>query len=142
MAAASFLTVKARVARALLGLTEYLGEDAGAGRILIRHKITQNDLAAMAGVARENVSIVPERLEAARPGDPLVRLLLPQGPNGTQTIRGLLRPRNKLRRVIRACRLQPPGQISRTPLRQSNSPPNTTGSINRSLQTIAGAPRR
>ena len=56
MAADSFLTVKARLARALLELTEYLGEDAGAGRVLIRHKITQSDLAAIAGVARENVS--------------------------------------------------------------------------------------
>jgi CRP/FNR family transcriptional regulator, cyclic AMP receptor protein len=58
VAADSFLTVKARLARALLELTEYLGEDAGEGRILIRHKISQSDLAAMAGVARENVSRV------------------------------------------------------------------------------------
>jgi CRP/FNR family transcriptional regulator, cyclic AMP receptor protein len=56
VAADTFLTVKARVARALLELSEYLGEDAGAGRVLIRHKINQSDLAAMAGVARENVS--------------------------------------------------------------------------------------
>ena len=56
MAADSFLTVKARLARALLELTEYLGEDAGAGRVLIRHKIGQSDLASMAGSARENVS--------------------------------------------------------------------------------------
>jgi CRP/FNR family transcriptional regulator, cyclic AMP receptor protein len=56
VAADSFLTVKARLARALLELTEYLGEDAGAGRVLIRHKVNQSDLAAMAGVARENVS--------------------------------------------------------------------------------------
>jgi len=56
VAADSFLTVKARLARALLELAEYLGEDAGAGRVLIRHKINQSDLAAMAGVARENVS--------------------------------------------------------------------------------------
>jgi CRP-like cAMP-binding protein len=56
VAADSFLTVKARLARALLELAEYLGEDAGAGRVLIRHKISQSDLAAMAGVARENVS--------------------------------------------------------------------------------------
>jgi CRP/FNR family transcriptional regulator, cyclic AMP receptor protein len=56
VAADSFLTVKARLARALLELTEYLGEDSGAGRVLIRHKINQSDLAAMAGVARENVS--------------------------------------------------------------------------------------
>src|ERR1700757_4477232 len=51
VAADSFLTVKARLARALLELTYYLGEDAGAGRIVIRHKIGQRDLAAMAGVA-------------------------------------------------------------------------------------------
>ena len=57
-AAASFLTVKARLARALLELAKHLGEDAGAGRILIRHKVGHYDLAAMAGVARENVSRV------------------------------------------------------------------------------------
>jgi hypothetical protein len=56
VAADSFLTVKARLARALRELIEYLGEGAGAGRVLIHHKINQNDLAAMAGVARENVS--------------------------------------------------------------------------------------
>jgi CRP/FNR family transcriptional regulator, cyclic AMP receptor protein len=38
LAAASFLTVKARLARALLELVEFLGEDHGSGRILIRHK--------------------------------------------------------------------------------------------------------
>ena len=57
VAADSFLGVKARLARALLELSEYLGEDA-EGRVLIRHKINQRDLAAMAGVARENVSRV------------------------------------------------------------------------------------
>ena len=56
VAADSFLTVKARLARAFLELSEYLGEDAGEGRVLIRHKISQGDLAAMAGVARENIS--------------------------------------------------------------------------------------
>jgi CRP-like cAMP-binding protein len=29
---------------------------AGSGRILVRQKVSQSDLAAMAGVARENVS--------------------------------------------------------------------------------------
>jgi CRP/FNR family transcriptional regulator, cyclic AMP receptor protein len=56
VAADTFLNVKARLARALLELSEYLGEHAGAGRVLIHHKISQNDLAAMAGVARENVN--------------------------------------------------------------------------------------
>ena len=58
LAAASFLTVKARLARALLNLAEFLGEERGSGRILIHHKIKRNDLAAMAGVAAENVSRV------------------------------------------------------------------------------------
>ena len=56
MAAASFLTVKARVARALLELAEHLGRETDSGRIVILHKIRQSDIAAMAGVARENVS--------------------------------------------------------------------------------------
>jgi CRP/FNR family transcriptional regulator len=56
MIASSFLTVRARVARALLELARHLGEDVGTGRIRIRHRITQSDLAAMAGVARESVS--------------------------------------------------------------------------------------
>ena len=55
MAAASFLTVKARVARALLELAEHLGREE-SGRTVILHKIRQSDIAAMAGVARENVS--------------------------------------------------------------------------------------
>ncbi len=56
MVASSFQTVQARVARALLQFARHLGEDAGSGRVLIRHRITQSDLAAMAGVARESVS--------------------------------------------------------------------------------------
>ena len=56
LAAATFLSVKGRLARALLHLAEYVGEDNGGGRIQLRHKISQSDLAAMAGVARENVS--------------------------------------------------------------------------------------
>ena len=56
VAAASFLTVKARVARALLKLAEHLGRETESGRVLILHRIRQSDIAAMAGVARENVS--------------------------------------------------------------------------------------
>jgi CRP/FNR family transcriptional regulator, cyclic AMP receptor protein len=44
------------VARALLQFARYFGEEAVLGRSLIRYKITQNDLAAIAGVARESVS--------------------------------------------------------------------------------------
>lgn len=56
LAATSFLSVKGRVARALLSLAEAFGHDVGGGRILIRQKVTQSDLGAMAGIARENVS--------------------------------------------------------------------------------------
>jgi CRP-like cAMP-binding protein len=56
--ATSFLSVKGRVARALLNLSEAFGHDVGNGRILVRQKVTQSDLAAMAGIARENVSRV------------------------------------------------------------------------------------
>ncbi len=56
VAAASFLSIKGRIALALVSLAEAFGQDVGNGRILIRQKITQSDVAAMAGVARENVS--------------------------------------------------------------------------------------
>jgi CRP/FNR family transcriptional regulator, cyclic AMP receptor protein len=56
--ATNFLSVKGRVARALLSLAEAFGRDIGQGRILIRQKVSQSDLAAMAGIARENVSRV------------------------------------------------------------------------------------
>ena len=56
LAATTFLSVKGRLARALLNLAEFVGENNGGGRIQLRLKISQGDLAAMAGVARENVS--------------------------------------------------------------------------------------
>ena len=54
--AMSSLSIKARTARALLSLAEAFSKDVGDGRILIRQKVSQGDLAAMAGVARENLS--------------------------------------------------------------------------------------
>jgi CRP-like cAMP-binding protein len=56
LAVTTFLSAKGRLARALIDLAEYVGEDNGGGRIQLRLKISQGDLAAMAGVARENVS--------------------------------------------------------------------------------------
>src|SRR5215207_2017665 len=56
VAAASFMTVKSRLARALLELAKVLGEEDNSGQVLIRHKIKQSDLAVMAGIARENVN--------------------------------------------------------------------------------------
>jgi CRP/FNR family transcriptional regulator, cyclic AMP receptor protein len=58
VAAASFLSLKGRVARTMLELAEHFGQEVGPGRIVIRQKIGQNDLAAMAGIARENVTRV------------------------------------------------------------------------------------
>jgi CRP/FNR family cyclic AMP-dependent transcriptional regulator len=55
------LSVQGRVARALLSLAEAFGRDIGQGRVLIRQKVSQSDLAAIAGVAREN-SAVPSTI--------------------------------------------------------------------------------
>ena len=57
VAAASFLSLKARVARALLQFARHLGEPGMApGQVVIRHRIRQDDLAALAHVARESAS--------------------------------------------------------------------------------------
>ncbi len=56
VAAGSFLPLKGRVASTLLDLAGHFGQDVGSGRIVIRQKIGQADIAAMAGIARENVS--------------------------------------------------------------------------------------
>jgi CRP/FNR family transcriptional regulator, cyclic AMP receptor protein len=56
VAAESFLSLRGRVARTLLELSENFGEDVGSGRIVIHQKIRQSDLAALAGIARETVS--------------------------------------------------------------------------------------
>jgi CRP/FNR family cyclic AMP-dependent transcriptional regulator len=56
LTATSLLPLKGRVARALLSLSEAFGKDVGSGRILINQKVSQADIAAMAGIARENVS--------------------------------------------------------------------------------------
>jgi CRP-like cAMP-binding protein len=56
VAAGSFLPLKGRVASTLLELADNFGQDVGSGRIVIRQKIGQSDIAAMAGIARENVS--------------------------------------------------------------------------------------
>jgi CRP/FNR family cyclic AMP-dependent transcriptional regulator len=56
VAAGSFLPLKGRVARALLDLAHAFGHNVGGTRVVIRQKISQSDLAAMAGIARENVS--------------------------------------------------------------------------------------
>jgi CRP/FNR family cyclic AMP-dependent transcriptional regulator len=56
LTASSFLPLKGRTARALLSLADAFGKDVGNGRTLIHQKVSQTDIAAMAGIARENVS--------------------------------------------------------------------------------------
>ena len=54
IAAGSFLPREGRLACTLLELAGDFGQDIGSGRIVIRQKICQSDLAAMAGIARES----------------------------------------------------------------------------------------
>jgi CRP/FNR family transcriptional regulator, cyclic AMP receptor protein len=56
VAAGSFLPLRGRVASTLLELAGHFGQDVGSGRVVIRQKIGQSDIAAMAGIARENIS--------------------------------------------------------------------------------------
>jgi len=58
VAASSFLSLKGRVARTVLELVDHFGQEVAPGRIVIHQKIGQNDLAAMAGIARENLTRV------------------------------------------------------------------------------------
>ncbi len=56
IAAGSFLSREGRLACTLLELAGDFGQDAGDGRTIIRQKIGQRDLAAMAGIARESAN--------------------------------------------------------------------------------------
>ena len=51
-----FLPVEGRVARALLDLAKAFGNDVGGRRVVIRQKLSQSDVAAIAGIARETFS--------------------------------------------------------------------------------------
>jgi CRP-like cAMP-binding protein len=56
MVAQGTVPVVGRVARAFASLAQGLGEARPGGTILITQRITQTDIAGMAGVARENAS--------------------------------------------------------------------------------------
>src|SRR3984893_18480453 len=58
IAAESFLPLRGRVALTLLELAEHFGETVEGGRIVIRENLGESDLAAMAGIARENVDSI------------------------------------------------------------------------------------
>ena len=52
----AFCRSRAASPRPCSNSAEHFGQDVGSGRIVIRQKIGQSDIAAMAGIARENVS--------------------------------------------------------------------------------------
>ncbi|WP_439572903.1 Crp/Fnr family transcriptional regulator [Phreatobacter sp.] len=56
LASSNFMPVKDRVAVALVALAEGFGQTVGPGRTLIKVKLSQGDIAAMAGVSRETAS--------------------------------------------------------------------------------------
>jgi CRP/FNR family transcriptional regulator, cyclic AMP receptor protein len=58
VAASSFLSLKGRVARTMLELADHFGQEVALGRIVIHQKIGHYDLAAMTGIARENLTRV------------------------------------------------------------------------------------
>jgi CRP/FNR family transcriptional regulator, cyclic AMP receptor protein len=56
IAAESFLPAEGRLAYIFIELADNFGQDVGDGRIIIRQKIGQSDLAAMASLAREQAN--------------------------------------------------------------------------------------
>ena len=56
ISALAFLTAKGRVAHALLEIAGCLGERTSSGGVIIREMLSQKELAALAGVARENTN--------------------------------------------------------------------------------------
>jgi CRP/FNR family transcriptional regulator len=56
LTADSFLTVQARVARAILSLIDQVGEPDGPDLFILPATVSRSDIGAMAGVARESVS--------------------------------------------------------------------------------------
>jgi CRP/FNR family transcriptional regulator, cyclic AMP receptor protein len=71
VAASSFLSLKGRVAQTMLELAVHFGQEVAPGRIVIRQKIGQHDLAAMTGISG------PQRLAAPQITEPPIWLLLP-----------------------------------------------------------------
>ncbi|MDJ0930199.1 Crp/Fnr family transcriptional regulator [Breoghania sp.] len=58
LATRSFLPLPGRVAKTMLLLADSFGKEVEQGRTLIHYKLSQADIAKMAGAARENVSRV------------------------------------------------------------------------------------
>jgi CRP-like cAMP-binding protein len=58
LASSNFMPVKGRMAVALVALAEGFGQTVGPGRTLVKVRLSQGDIAAMAGVSRETASRV------------------------------------------------------------------------------------
>jgi CRP-like cAMP-binding protein len=56
VAAGRFWPLRGRLASTILEFVEVFGQNVRSGRIVVRPKIGQSDLAGMAGIAHENVS--------------------------------------------------------------------------------------
>jgi CRP-like cAMP-binding protein len=56
LAASTFLSGRGRLARALIELAEHFGQPGNNSSVILEHKISNADLAAMTGLARESVS--------------------------------------------------------------------------------------
>jgi len=63
IAALAFLTATGRVANALLELAGVLGKKTNTGSVVISNMLSQKDLAAFAGVSRENTNRILRRLQ-------------------------------------------------------------------------------
>ena len=66
ISALAFLSAKGRVAYALLEIADSLGEEMKSGEIVIREMFNQKELAAMAGVARENTNRILKEWERSK----------------------------------------------------------------------------
>jgi CRP/FNR family cyclic AMP-dependent transcriptional regulator len=66
IASLAFLPAKGRVAHALLELAKTVGVETSSGEVLIPRMINQKGLAAIAGVARENVNRVLNDFERSK----------------------------------------------------------------------------
>ena len=57
------VTVQGRVARAFMSLATGLGEEEPSGRIVLQHRISQADIANLAGAANRSAAGTPCLLE-------------------------------------------------------------------------------
>ena len=77
LAAATFMTVKGRVARALLELAEFVGEDNKEGQIILNHKISQKRYCRNGRCGARKCEPDLKRMAAPQSRGSNIKLLLP-----------------------------------------------------------------